>query len=320
LLYTLPSRIGGLLMAEWYVKDLSRLTGVSVQTLHHYDRIGILKPSTRDKNGYRLYSKKDLLSLKRIMALKYFGFSLAQIKTLLKGDANIVEHFSVQARLQEQEAQNLLEVSHFLKDIMTEIQGNEPVPWQKIIKSMEVYKMTNKLKKPWLSNIVKLKELKQYQVFAAELKNNQNEDDTLKRNWAQLLEEIQCNLNKGPKSPRGICYGEEFMVLINGLYAQKYGHLDAFEPEKDFTEVKELTPDIFLWLETAVRGYWQFRIYYFFNKIGVLPNEDLLEKWQAVLDTFYVPGEHDRKQALRDLLVQDKNIGENAKQWLSENT
>ncbi|CAM2886902.1 TPA: MerR family DNA-binding transcriptional regulator [Legionella pneumophila] len=34
-------------MTQWFVKDLSKLTGVSVQTLHHYDRIGLLKPSLR---------------------------------------------------------------------------------------------------------------------------------------------------------------------------------------------------------------------------------------------------------------------------------
>jgi DNA-binding transcriptional MerR regulator len=307
-------------MAEWYVKDLSRLTGVSVQTLHHYDRIGILKPSTRDINGYRLYSKQDLLCLKQIMALKYFGFSLAQIKVLLRDDASVIKHFSIQAHLHEQEAHSLFEASQFLKDIMEDIKRNELVPWKKIIKSMEVYKMIHALKKPWLSNIVKLRELKQYQAFAAELKNNKNEEDIFKRNWATLFTEIKCNLNKEPKSPRGICYGEEFMVLINGLYTQKYEDLDTFEPEKDFEDVKELTPEIFLWLETAVRGYWQFRIYYFFNKIGTIPNEDLQQKWKVLLDEFYGDGEHEKKKESRELLIQDKNIGENAKQWLSENT
>jgi len=40
-------------MAQWYVKDLSKLTGVSVQTLHHYDRIGLLKPSIRLPNSLK---------------------------------------------------------------------------------------------------------------------------------------------------------------------------------------------------------------------------------------------------------------------------
>src|SRR4029078_5820317 len=84
-------------MTQWYVKDLSKLTDVSVQTLHHYDRIGLLKPSVRLPNGYRLYSEKDLLRLQQIIALKFFGFELTQVKSLLKGSSNALEHFTKQA-------------------------------------------------------------------------------------------------------------------------------------------------------------------------------------------------------------------------------
>ncbi len=48
-------------MTQWYVKDLSKLTNVSVQTLHHYDRIDLLKPSVRLANGYRVYSENEVL-------------------------------------------------------------------------------------------------------------------------------------------------------------------------------------------------------------------------------------------------------------------
>ena len=80
-------------MTHWYVKTLSKLTGVSVQTLHHYDHIGLLKPSVRLTNGYRLYSERDLLKLQQIIALKFFGFGLSQIKTLLTGNVETLGHF-----------------------------------------------------------------------------------------------------------------------------------------------------------------------------------------------------------------------------------
>ncbi len=68
-------------MIKWYVKDLSKLTGVSVQTLHFYDTKDLLKPSLRLENNYHCYSEKDLLKLQQIIALKFFGFELSQIKT-----------------------------------------------------------------------------------------------------------------------------------------------------------------------------------------------------------------------------------------------
>ena len=66
----------GKLMAQWYIKELSNLTHISVQTLYYYDRIGLLKPSIRLSNGYRLYSEKDLSKLQQIISLKFFGFEI----------------------------------------------------------------------------------------------------------------------------------------------------------------------------------------------------------------------------------------------------
>ena len=85
-------------MTQFYIKDLSKLTGVSPQTLHHYDRIDLLKPSVRMANDYRLYGEKDLLKLKKIVSLKFFGFELSQIRILLESNADIADHFLVQAR------------------------------------------------------------------------------------------------------------------------------------------------------------------------------------------------------------------------------
>ena len=91
-------------MIQWYVKDMSKLTDVSVQTLHHYDRIGLLQPSIRLPNGYRVYSEKDLLKLQQIIALKFFGFELSQIKTLLSEERHALNHFEAQAQVLEQKA------------------------------------------------------------------------------------------------------------------------------------------------------------------------------------------------------------------------
>lgn len=73
---------------NWYVTAFSKLTNVSVRTLHHYDGIGLLKPSLRSDSNYRLYSESDLLKLQTIVALKFFGFSLEQIKVLVKQKAD----------------------------------------------------------------------------------------------------------------------------------------------------------------------------------------------------------------------------------------
>ena len=65
------------------VKEVSRLTGVSVRTLHHYDAIGLLKPSKVTDAGYRLYDDKALQRLHNISLFRALQFPLKEIKALL---------------------------------------------------------------------------------------------------------------------------------------------------------------------------------------------------------------------------------------------
>jgi DNA-binding transcriptional MerR regulator len=60
------------------------MTSVSVRTLRFYDRIGLLAPSGRTEAGYRLYGEGDLARLEQILALKFLGFSLDEIKRVLQ--------------------------------------------------------------------------------------------------------------------------------------------------------------------------------------------------------------------------------------------
>ncbi len=63
--------------------EFAKLAGVTVRTLHYYDRIGLLKPSAVTESGHRRYLAADLLPLQQIVTLKWMGFSLAHIKRIL---------------------------------------------------------------------------------------------------------------------------------------------------------------------------------------------------------------------------------------------
>ena len=91
-------------MTQWYANELSKLAKVSVRTLHHYHKIGLLKPSLRLPNGYRVYTDKDLLKLQQIISLKFLGFGLAQIKVLLRGDVDLKAQFALQSDLLKKKA------------------------------------------------------------------------------------------------------------------------------------------------------------------------------------------------------------------------
>src|SRR5919107_2876078 len=71
----------------WKVGELARRTGLSVRTLHHYDEIGLLRPSHRTASGHRLYSAADVVRLQQIKSLRQLGFSLDEVGDCLRDPA-----------------------------------------------------------------------------------------------------------------------------------------------------------------------------------------------------------------------------------------
>ena len=67
----------------WKVGAVAELTGLTVRALHHYDHIGLLKPSHRSPSGHRLYTGDDVARLYRICLLRRLGFALARIGDIL---------------------------------------------------------------------------------------------------------------------------------------------------------------------------------------------------------------------------------------------
>ena len=71
------------------VKQISELTGVSVRTLHHYDSIGLLKPTAATEAGYRLYDDAALQRLQQILLYRELGFPLKDIQALLDAPEDV---------------------------------------------------------------------------------------------------------------------------------------------------------------------------------------------------------------------------------------
>lgn len=68
------------------VGEVARRTGLTVRTLHHYDKIGLVQPSGRSESGYRLYNASDIGRLHSVLSLKQLGLSLDDIGVALAGN------------------------------------------------------------------------------------------------------------------------------------------------------------------------------------------------------------------------------------------
>lgn len=65
------------------VKEVAKISGVSVRTLHYYDQIGLLKPKSTTEAGYRLYDEEDLQTLQQILFFRELDFELKKIKEII---------------------------------------------------------------------------------------------------------------------------------------------------------------------------------------------------------------------------------------------
>lgn len=90
------------------VKEISRLTGISVRTLHYYDEINLLKPTEKSNAGYRLYDDTALERLHSIMLFRELQFPLKEIKAILdQPDFDTMAALNEQIRLLELQKRRL---------------------------------------------------------------------------------------------------------------------------------------------------------------------------------------------------------------------
>ena len=69
------------------VKEVSKVTGISVRALHYYDEIGLLKPTGKSEAGYRLYDDKALETLQQVLFFREFDIPLKEIKAIMANPA-----------------------------------------------------------------------------------------------------------------------------------------------------------------------------------------------------------------------------------------
>ena len=136
---------------KWQISQFSKLTGVSVRTLHHYDHIGLLKASERQANGFRLYGKKDLQIMLQILSLKFLGFELLTIKGLLDKSIPAQELFSDQKKVINKNVERLTKASKILADV-SNITG--AVSLDLSLKLIEIHRLSHQLESLLLLNLL----------------------------------------------------------------------------------------------------------------------------------------------------------------------
>ncbi|MBW3549343.1 MAG: MerR family DNA-binding protein [Proteobacteria bacterium] len=114
--------------------EAAELANVTVRTLHHYDEIGLVRPSGRTDAGYRLYDEDDLARLQQVLFYRELGFPLDEIRELL--DLRVSPSFTcadVRSRATakvadiEERIRDLQRMRKALRSLVETCQGSGPV-------------------------------------------------------------------------------------------------------------------------------------------------------------------------------------------------
>lgn len=219
----------------------------------------------------------------------------------------------------------MLDASQALDDVLgcvlSHESSNSHLPWEMILKTIEVYHMTQKLEHSWVKDIFTPDELKEYARFEASWHAKSiSEKDQFERNWGKLVDELQNNINTDPCAESSVLLAERTMLHVNSLYGRDFIHLRTKKWEKGFAEGKGLddiglTKEVVTWLEKAVDAYWHERLHRILNQIGTVDAAEILHDWNEALFDMYGKDDQRKRELYRIALADDK-VSDAAKGWL----
>ncbi len=202
-------------MKNYGVKDVAKLSGVSIRTLHHYDKIDLLKPFNRTEAGYRYYGAKELLRLQQILFYKELDFSLKEIRQLLDEPSfdrlTSLEHHKLALKARKKRIDQLLStidntIYHLKKNT---IMKNYKDLYKGLAKEMGTTYRKEAMTK-WGKNTIEQSEKDLLKLGKAGF-------ESLKVELATITEELFSIRNESPESKK-----------VQGLIAQHYQIIRQF--------------------------------------------------------------------------------------------
>lgn len=180
----------------WQTNEFARQAGVTVRTLHHYDRINLLKPNRRTANGFRYYGEAEFARLQQITTLKFVGFSLTQIKEILGSqEFDLSQTLKMQRRLLEAQRSRLNLILDAIGRAENEFETNQKTDlesFQKIIEVMNMEQNFDWTKKYYSEEGQKAVEERK-NLWSPELQ------ERVTRDWSELVADIETAMKEGVK-------------------------------------------------------------------------------------------------------------------------
>ena len=194
-------------------QEFARLAGVTVRALHHYDRIGLLKPG-RTLAGHRVYGEHDLARLEQIVALKFIGVPLKSVRSLLdRGAPELLDALRVQRRALEEKRRLLDGAIGAICEAEVAVRSGAPpaaAVLQKIIEVMEMQSNSD-----WMMKY--FREEAQDALAARKAAWTPELQAQAERDWSGLFRDIESALDEDPSSPRAQALVDRWNALLQAF-------------------------------------------------------------------------------------------------------
>ncbi len=196
------------------IGQLSKHTGVTIRTLDYYDEIGLLAPSAKTSGGHRLYDEDDVMRLQQILALKYIGFSLEQIKMRLTSSTMTWKQ-SIQKQMDmvhhEQHRLQMLEKA--LQAIAYSIEFEGEMNWSIVFRIIQLFQKEHKHIFEHYRDYLSPEDIEKIM----QLDNNLSEEEIAE--WMDSIQAIKKSLHLHPSSVEARTIVERWATLADSMFA-----------------------------------------------------------------------------------------------------
>jgi DNA-binding transcriptional MerR regulator len=239
------------------VKQLANLAGVSIRTLHYYDEITLLTPTSVGENGYRYYDDSAVLRLQQILFYRELGLELRQIQGILDNpEFELVTALLSHRRVLSGRIHRLLTLITTIDRTIRHIKGEEPMSNKQIFGGFseeEEKRYTEEAAQLYGEEPVR-QSAKLWNSYSAEKK------DQIKAEGGAIYRDLVAAMSGGPKSAETQAilvrwhqhlryFYEPTVEILRGL-----GHLYNQSPEFN-ANFQAMHPDLPPFLEEAIGHY-----------------------------------------------------------------
>jgi MerR family transcriptional regulator, thiopeptide resistance regulator len=213
----------------YHTGQFAQKASVSIRTLRYYDKVGLLSPSQYTEAGYRLYTDTDFLSIQQILALKFLGFSLEEIKQFLRtGPTILQESLALQKAMMQEKRIQLDTIIQAIDETAELLQANKQ-DWESIVRVIQVIQMqpTNDWRKKYfteeqlnqMEQLSKKYYTEEQREKLAEWGKDWTEEDQLAANqqWGEAIAELKLLVSRtqDPASPEAQALVQKWRNLVH---------------------------------------------------------------------------------------------------------